>query len=224
MFVGLATFMPHSPRQLIRNGKLEEARIQFVKIRRDLQSEEVNKEFSLMRAQIEYEMQREITSYREVFKLFRHRSFVSIAVQTMTALTGVNVKQYYQTILFKSLGINSHMILALAAIYGTIAFTSNCITTKFVTDQWGRRPMILTGLAGIILIEIYAAVMQLEFQKTDNKDGKGSPRNIPLCGLLVRYAQFNNLAIWCRSPAHRATKQDHGFSGSITFHRQCCDY
>jgi len=33
--------------------------------------------------------------------------------------------------------------------------------------------MILTGLIGIILIEIYAAVMQREFQNTDNRLGKG---------------------------------------------------
>jgi hypothetical protein len=33
--------------------------------------------------------------------------------------------------------------------------------------------MILTGLSGVIIIEIYAAVMQREFQNTDNKVGKG---------------------------------------------------
>jgi len=33
--------------------------------------------------------------------------------------------------------------------------------------------MILTGLAGIIIIEIYAAVMQRCFQDTDNRVGKG---------------------------------------------------
>ncbi len=32
---------------------------------------------------------------------------------------------------------------------------------------------MLTGLSGIVLIEIYAAVMQREFQNTDNKVGKG---------------------------------------------------
>lgn len=81
--------------------------------------------------------------------------FRSIAVQTMTSLTGVNVIQYYQSeslspnlrfqthrvvaILYKSLGIGSHMILALAAVYGAIAFLSNAITTKYLTDSWGRR-------------------------------------------------------------------------------------
>lgn len=33
--------------------------------------------------------------------------------------------------------------------------------------------MLLSGLAGIILVEIYAAVMQREFQNTDNRVGKG---------------------------------------------------
>jgi MFS family permease len=92
MFIGLSTFMPNSPRQLIRHGKVEQARLEYIKIRRDLHNEEVHKEFSLMRAQIEYEMQREIKSVKEMFRLFRHRALVSIAVQTMTSLTGVNGK------------------------------------------------------------------------------------------------------------------------------------
>ncbi|EXJ95543.1 hypothetical protein A1O1_00665 [Capronia coronata CBS 617.96] len=173
MFIGLVTFMPHSPRQLVRSGKIDEARRQFMRVRRDLDGPQVHEEFIHMRSQIEFEMQREIKSLKEVFKLFRHRALVSVAVQTMTSLTGVNVIQYYQTILFKSLGISSHMILILAAIYGTIAFTSNVLTTRFLADQWGRRKMMLTGLTGIIIIEIYAAVMQRKFQNTDNKVGKG---------------------------------------------------
>lgn len=167
--------MPNSPRQLIRKGKTQEALTEFTRIRRDLASSpsELNAEFTLMRAQIEYEMTREIKSYREIFKTYRHRALVSIAVQTMTSLTGVNVIQYYQTILYKSLGIGPKTILALAGVYGTCAFVSNALTTRFLTDQWGRRKMILTGLSGIIVVEIYAAVMQREFQHTDNKVGKG---------------------------------------------------
>ncbi|THC92357.1 hypothetical protein EYZ11_008173 [Aspergillus tanneri] len=166
MFCGLISFMPNSPRYLIRNGKVEQARREFTRIRRDLHSDDVHREFSLMLAQIEYEKEREITSYLEIFKLFRHRVLVSIAVQTMTSLTGVNVIQYYQS-------INSHTILGLAAVYGSIAFLVNSLTTKYLTDQWGRRKMILSGLAGIVVIEIYAAVMQHEFQNTDNRVGKG---------------------------------------------------
>ncbi|CAG7999570.1 unnamed protein product [Penicillium nalgiovense] len=173
MFIGLATFMPNSPRQLIRHGKIELARSEFAHIRRGLVLHEMEEEFGLMKAQIEYEMERELTSYREIFKLFRHRVLVSVAVQTMTSLTGVNVIQYYQTILYKGLGIGSHSILALAAVYGTVAFLSNSVTTMYMTDQWGRRKMLIAGLAGVVLIEIYAAVMQRQFQHTDNRVGKG---------------------------------------------------
>ncbi|KAK1058414.1 hypothetical protein LTR33_013401 [Friedmanniomyces endolithicus] len=173
LFIGLSTFMPDSPRQLIRKGHVDRARVEFIKIRRDLHSTEAQEEFALMHAQIEYEMEREIKSYKDIFRLFHRRAMVSIAVQTMTALTGVNVIQYYQTILYKSLGISSEMILVLAGIFGTFAFLSNALTTRFLTDQRGRRKMILTGLAGIVLIEIYAAVIQLEFQNSDNKVGKG---------------------------------------------------
>lgn len=112
----------------------------------------------------------------------------------MTSLTGVNVIQYYQTILYKSLGIGSQTILALAAVYGTIAFSSNVFTTKYLTDQWGRRKMILTGLSGIVLVEIYAAVMQHEFQNTNNRVGKG----FAILGIYlfdVTYCEFSPPAL-----------------------------
>ena len=87
LFIGLTTFMPNSPRQLVRSGKIEQARLEFINIRRDLHSHEAQEEFALMRAQIEYEMEREITSYADIFRLFRHRALACIAVQTMTALS-----------------------------------------------------------------------------------------------------------------------------------------
>ena len=78
MFIGLATFMPNSPRQLIRKGKVDEARREFIRIRSDLHSHEVVEEFALMRAQINYEKERDIQSYGEIFKLYRHRVLVYV--------------------------------------------------------------------------------------------------------------------------------------------------
>jgi sugar porter (SP) family MFS transporter len=173
LFVGLATFMPDSPRQLLRAGKVEAAREAFGLVRRDLEQHEVAEEFALMRAQIDFEKEREVRSWGEVWRTFRHRVLVSVAVQTMTSLTGVNVIQYYQTILYKNLHLHSTTILALAGVYGTICFVSNALTTRFLTDQWGRRNMILAGLTGVVLIEIYAAIMQMKFQDSNSSVGKG---------------------------------------------------
>lgn len=85
--------MPNSPRQLILHGKVEEALRDFTRIRSDLHSQEAREEFALMKAQIEYEMQREIPTYREIFKLYTHRACVCISVQILTSVTGVNVIQ-----------------------------------------------------------------------------------------------------------------------------------
>lgn len=88
--------MPNSPRQLIQHGKVEEALRDFTRIRNDLHSQEAREEFALMKAQIEYEMQREVPTYREIFKLYTHRACVCISVQILTSVTGVNVIQVRQ--------------------------------------------------------------------------------------------------------------------------------
>lgn len=52
--------------------------------------------------------------------------------------------------------------------------------------------MILAGLSGIIIVEIYAAVMQREFQNTDNRIGKG----FAVLGIylfVVVYCELNSL-------------------------------
>nr|OQO24397.1 hypothetical protein B0A51_05777 [Rachicladosporium sp. CCFEE 5018] len=172
LFIGLSTYMPDSPRQLVQKGKVDEAKHVFARIRNDLESEEVQREFGIMHAQIEYEMQRKILTFGEMFKLYRRRVAVCIAVQILTCVTGVNVIQYYQTTLYKSLGIEAQTILALAAVWGTCAFVSNVIAINYLPDRWGRRKMLLAGLSCVIVTEIYCAVMQREFQYTNNKVGK----------------------------------------------------
>ncbi|KAL2107132.1 hypothetical protein VUR80DRAFT_5659 [Thermomyces stellatus] len=172
LFLGLVSFMPHSPRQLIKSGKIEQARREFSKTRSKLEVHEVQEEFDLMRAQIEFESHRKVPTLFEIWKLYRRRVLVSVSVQILTSLTGVNVVQYYQTTLYKSLGIDPKTILALAAVWGTCAFIATTISIIFLPDRWGRRKMMLAGLAWVVGTEIYCAVMQRSFQDTNNRIGK----------------------------------------------------
>ena len=80
-------------------------------------------------------------------------------------------------------------VLALAAVWGTCAFLSNAIAINFLPDRLGRRKLesilyevytqangsriLLLGLGCVIVTEIYSAVMQREFQNTNNRVGKG---------------------------------------------------
>lgn len=55
--------------------------------------------------------------------------------------------------------------------------------------------MLLTGLAGVALIEIYAAVMQREFQHTDNRVGK----DFAILGIyffVIAYYSMINSTTW----------------------------
>jgi MFS family permease len=85
LFIGLSTFMPGSPRELVRKGKVDEARREFLKIRQDLHSHQIHEEFALMRSQIQFELQREGISYREIWKLYRHRVSVYVAMKIVEA-------------------------------------------------------------------------------------------------------------------------------------------
>ncbi|KAI1170189.1 putative MFS monosaccharide transporter [Nemania sp. FL0916] len=195
LFICLATYMPKSPRELIQKGDIDGARQEFAKIRSDVPPHEVREEFALMKAQIEYEKQRTFSKYRDIFKVYQHRVLVCIAVQVLTSVTGVNVIQYYQTNLYKSLGIDAKTILALAAIWGTTAFVANVVAVLILPDRWGRRKMLLVGVACVIITEIYSAVLQREFQNTNNRVGKG----FAILGIYifaVCYYAFINSTTW----------------------------
>jgi MFS family permease len=75
LLIGLLTFIPDSPRHLIRIGDLPAARKAFQRVRSDLGSDEAQREFLLMQSQIEYEKERELKSYKEVFRLYQRRAW-----------------------------------------------------------------------------------------------------------------------------------------------------
>lgn len=93
-----------------------------------------------MKEQIKLEKAKEVTSFVELWKRYRRRVLVSVAVQTCTSLSGVNVISkscnilleyylsitpidYYQTILYAGVGITGKTVLLLSGAYGTLGRT-----------------------------------------------------------------------------------------------------
>jgi hypothetical protein len=71
--------------------------------------------------------------------------------------------------------------------------------------------MLITGLAGIVLIEIYAAVMQREFQNTNNRVGKG----FAILGIylfVVCYCKWIETLAACRCGADQDLGNDESVS------------
>jgi hypothetical protein len=153
LFIGLSTFIPDSPRHLVRIGNIAAARNAFQRVRADLGSDESESEFKLMQSQIEYEKERELKSYKDAFRLYQHRVFCSIAVNVLTTITGVNVIQYFQTRLYRDLGMTGNTVLALAAAWGTTGFLSNALSLRFLADRFNRRTYVATPR----LLQLYQA-------------------------------------------------------------------
>ena len=138
LFIGLQTFMPHSPRELVKKGKIEDARVAFTRIRADMHDRDVQHEFANMQSQIEYEMRRKVP-WGEMWKVYRRRILVAVSVQCLTSLTGVNVITYYQTQLYASLGIAYNTRLALTGVWATLIVVANAISIRFLPDRMGRQ-------------------------------------------------------------------------------------
>ncbi|KAK0193414.1 general substrate transporter [Armillaria mellea] len=165
-------FLPESPRWLINSGRDHEARVAFTQIRGDLSGSELHKEFDDMREQILFEKSTEVKTFAEAWSKYKKRILISVAVQSMTSLTGVNVVGYYQTTLYENLGITGQTILLLAGIYGTVGLIMNVFSIYFL-DRFGRVKLLKWGTSALCVDLLYSALMTRYFAGSDNSAGKG---------------------------------------------------
>lgn len=79
---------------------------------------------------------------------------------------------YYQTDIYRGLGITGHNVTLLASIYGMAGPLANIVCLYFV-DSWGRKKTL--WITGIFMTIDIALVMALTaaFGSTDNQIGKG---------------------------------------------------
>ncbi|KAJ6598244.1 general substrate transporter [Mycena vulgaris] len=172
LFIGLQFFLPDSPRWLITKDRDAEALAAFISVRRDLSGDALLEEFESIKAQIHHEQATEVKTFGEAWAKYKRRVIISVAVQTMTSASGVNVINYYQTILYKQLGQTGSNILLLAGIYGTVGVVINFFSINLV-DRFGRVKLLCGASAGLCLDLIYSAVMSQIYAHSNNKVGKG---------------------------------------------------
>ena len=172
---GLLTFMPETPRQLVKVGRHDRAREVFARLHRGRHEDEdeANHEFKLMHAQISFEISREITNVKEIFRLHYRRAIVAVTIGIATATTGAEVIGYFQVVLYASLGIGPDRSLMLVGVNGTVGFISVALSNRFLMDRFGRKNLLLFGMGSSLLVQIYCAIMQWKFQDSNNEVGKG---------------------------------------------------
>lgn len=155
-------------------GASEKARTMFLRLRPDLDTYDAQREFSRIRAQIDYERVRcRKLTIKELWHMLRCRILVAFVAGIIPSLTGAQVVGYYQIRLYEGLGIALRFRLILAGIYASICFIAIVITDKLVIDTWGRRNLMIFGLVGVIVANIYTSIMNWQYQFSTNAVGKG---------------------------------------------------
>jgi MFS family permease len=82
-------------------------------------------------------------------------------------MTGINVIGYYQTIMYKSLGITGSRSTLVAGIYNCVGPLANFIFVVFILDRVGRRKPMLFATVAISLALSCEAVLN-----SQNPDGR----------------------------------------------------
>ncbi|KFY93020.1 hypothetical protein V500_03954 [Pseudogymnoascus sp. VKM F-4518 (FW-2643)] len=197
LIVLVGTFwLPYSPRWLLENDRDEEAYKVLKRLHGNIGNDEsfLQAEFAQMRDQIRFEKSITISSTKELFTKpnNRKRIILAILVQVFTQLSGINVINYYQTDLYKSLGITGHTVTLLASIYGMVGPLANVICLYFV-DSWGRRKTLwITGIIMAIDISLVMA-MTASFSHTDNVVGKGFGIAFIFCFSIIYSLGYNSI-------------------------------
>ncbi|PVH98352.1 general substrate transporter [Periconia macrospinosa] len=157
-------FLPESPRFLIETGKTEQAYTLMKRFRKASQEEFVKKEFVQMRDQIVWEKENEESSLLAILRKpsYRKRLVLGCFIQIGQQICGASAINYYQTIMYKSLGVEGATVLALAGVWGTIGPLANLFCLAFIIDRVKRRTMLIWGSVGlgldIAIVMIFVAV------------------------------------------------------------------
>lgn len=140
-------FLPESPRWLVKRGHADTARAILARIRDASVADAEFREIELSLAQAE-----EHGNWRDLLNAgLRPALMLGIGLAIFQQVTGINTVIYYAPIIIKSAGISSDSgaILATAGIGGVNVLMT--VVSMWLIDRVGRRPLLLTGIAGMFV-------------------------------------------------------------------------
>ncbi|SCW01228.1 LAFE_0D07932g1_1 [Lachancea fermentati] len=159
MIVGMS-FVPESPRYLVENGKIEEARRSVARSNKvSIEDPAVQAEIDLIAAGVEAEKLAGSASWGELFSTktkVLQRLIMGIMLQSLQQLTGDNYFFYYGTTIFKSVGLSDSFQTSI--VIGIVNFASTFVGI-YTVERFGRRKCLLWGAASMTAcMVVYASV------------------------------------------------------------------
>ncbi len=139
--------LPESPRWLVKNGHREEARKVLGRIRT---SAAADAELKDIEASIQHSEERGRLSDL-LHPSLRAALVVGIGLAILQQITGINTVIYYAPLIIQSAGIPSASGAILATAGIGVVNVLMTIVSMWLIDRAGRRPLLLTGIAGMVV-------------------------------------------------------------------------
>ncbi|TGJ87195.1 hypothetical protein E0Z10_g1604 [Xylaria hypoxylon] len=157
----------------------------------------VETEFAEMCEQIRLEAG---SSKRENFKKLFSRQYIrrtllACLIVNMQKLSGSNVLQNYQSIVYASLGYKGKTVLLIGALYGFSAVIGQIINVFFTADHWTRRKTVISG--SYTLAVLLAVLTALSYFYADGVNPAGSRAAVAFIFLFAfAYSFYFNSVAW----------------------------
>lgn len=127
-------------------------------------SEVIEKEYSEMYNQIQLEAHtHRMANFKSLFtRQYMRRTLLACLCVNMQKLSGSNIIQNYQSLMYIALGYEGQAVLLIGAIYGIMAVVGQVINVFFVADHWTRRVTVISGSFCLaILLAVLAGLSEM---------------------------------------------------------------
>jgi sugar porter (SP) family MFS transporter len=176
LFIGML-FQRESPHWLIRQGRDDEARAVLRRVRNESDIDAEIREV--------HEISQKQGSYRDLISpRVRPLLMVGVLLAVFQQITGINTVIYYAPTLLQGAGLGNNAALLANVVNGCVN-VGMTIVAIWLLDKVGRRPLLLSGTAGMAVGMVIVACSFI-----GGSDLKGAAAVIAIIGLLVYTGSF----------------------------------
>jgi len=176
LFVGMLT-QRESPHWLIRQGREDEARVVLRRLRDD---GDIDAEI----AEVKEVAARRVSARDLLAKGVRPALWVGVLMAIFQQITGINTIIYYAPSLLQGAGLGNSAALLANVVNGAVNVGMTVVAIRLL-DRTGRRPLLLTGTAGMVVGMVITA---LAFLGGDQLHGWNA--YLGIAGLLIYTGSF----------------------------------
>ncbi|MBA0698055.1 hypothetical protein Goari_021564 [Gossypium aridum] len=153
VFIGFALFIiPESPRWLVMQNRVEDARSVLLKTNENEDVDERLSEIVAAAGMSNGEKNEEKTVWRELLSPsppLRRMLITGFGIQCFQQITGIDATVYYSPEIFKEAGIENKSKLLAATVAVGVTKTAFILIATFLVDRVGRKPLLYVSTIGM---------------------------------------------------------------------------